>query len=90
MPLHTAAGREGGRVRAQKLGHLDLPGPGGRLEEVHLEGDLVAPVAEGQVHVLAGVVAADDGRGGAAGGCDGHRVIETVANQRPVRRGALS
>ena len=52
--------------------------------------DLVAVLAGLDVHVLAGVVAADDGRGGASGGCDGHRVIETVANQRPVRRGALS
>ena len=56
---------------------------------VHLDDDVVTELRAGDVHVLPGVVAADDGRGGAPWGGDGHRVIDTVTHQGPIGRGAL-
>ena len=49
-----------------------------RVYHVHLDDDVVAELGAGDVHVLVGVVAADDGRGGAAGRGHGEGVINTV------------
>ena len=55
------------KVAALVLGHFDLPLPGGGCGPgVDVDVDLVAGVGGGDPHVLAGVVATDDGRRGAA------------------------
>ena len=79
VPLEAARGRHHVNVlTGLKLGHLDVPHPGVLVIHVHLDDDVVAELGAGDVHVLVGVVAADDGRGGAAGRGDGEGVINTV------------
>ena len=52
-------------VAALVLGHLDVPGPGGGGGEgVDVQGDGHTGGAGGHPHVLPGVVATDDRRGG--------------------------
>ena len=59
MPLHTAAGREGGRVRAQKLGHLDLPGPAGAPHQDGSQAGLAVQPRPGlKIQMLASVLSA--------------------------------
>ena len=60
----------GVKVPALVLSHLDLPVPGGGGGGVQVEGDGDAGGAGGDEHVLAGVVAADDGRSCESGDCD--------------------
>mgnify|MGYP003340733285 FL=1 len=45
---------------------------------VHLDDDVVAELGAGDVHVLVGVIATDDGRGSAARGGHSEGVIDTV------------
>ena len=63
------------------LGHLDLPLPGGPGGPgVYVDVDLVAGVGGGDPHVLAGVVAADDGRDGAPRVADSQGVRGAVSD----------
>ena len=69
MPLQTVLLR-GFEAAALVLSHLDLPVPGGGGPSVNVEGDGDTGGAGGDEHVLAGVVAADDGRRREPGDCD--------------------
>ena len=76
-------------VAALVLGHLDLPlpgGPGGPGVDVDV--DLVAGVGGGDPHVLAGVVAADGGRGGAPWVADSQGVSGAVSDVGAMEIGA--
>jgi len=67
-----------------KLGHLDVPLPSVLVIHVHLDDDVVAELGAGDVHVLVGVIATDDGRGSAARGGHSEGVIDTVPYEGPV------
>ena len=54
---------------------------------VHLDDDVVTELRAGDVHVLPGVVATDDGRGGAPGGGHGEGVVYTVTWGHGVTQG---
>ena len=68
---------------------MEIPGGCCLPAQPEAEHDPVAALAGLDPHVLPGVVAADDRRGGAPGGGDGHGVVDAVAYQGPVSRGAL-
>ena len=57
---------------------LDIEYPKSHVYHVHLDDNVVAELGAGDVHVLVGVVAADDGWGRAAGGGHGEGVINAV------------
>ena len=90
QPLQATYRRnKAGILSGIKLSHSDHPSPGGCCSglEADVEDDLVAVVAGLHVHVLPGVVAADDGRGGAARGGHRHRVVNAVSYERAVTGG---
>ena len=68
---------------------MEIPGGCSLPAQPKAEHDPVAALAGLHPHVLPCVVAADDRRGGAPGGGDGHRVVDAVAYQGPVSSGAL-
>ena len=71
------------QVAALVLGHLDLPLPGGGGGPgVDVDVDLVALGRGGHPHVLPGVSAADDGRGGAPGVTNSQGVSGAVSNEQ--------
>ena len=69
MPLEAVL-CGGIEAAALVLSHLDLPVPGDGGPGVDVECDGDAGGTGGDVHVLASVVATDDGRGGHAGHSD--------------------
>ena len=81
-------------VPALVLRYLDLPLPGGGGgPRVNVDVDGVTGVGGGHEHVLAGVVATDGGRDGAAGVGDGQGVRYAVsingANSDPIGGGGV-
>ena len=89
VPLQTARRSNHILVLATLiLSNFNVPPPNKCIFWIHLDDNVVTEVAAGDVHVLAGIVAADNWGSGAAGAGHHERVVDAVSYQRSIGGGA--